>query len=69
MALIGATIGLAAALAIGGAAQSLLYGLSGRDPLVIVAAVAVLATVVLAGSWWPARRTSRIAPTEALRYE
>jgi ABC-type antimicrobial peptide transport system permease subunit len=69
MAAIGAAIGLAAALVLGRVAESLLYGLSGRDPLVIVAAVAVLAAVVLAGSWWPARRASRIAPTEALRYE
>ena len=69
MASIGAAIGLAAALVLGRAAESLLYGLSGRDPLVIGAAVAVLAAVVLAGSWWPARRAARIAPTEALRYE
>jgi predicted permease len=69
MAVIGAAIGLAAALALGRVAESLLYGLSGRDPFVIAAAVTVLAAVVLAGSWWPARRASRIAPTEALRYE
>jgi predicted permease len=69
MAVIGAAIGLAAALALGRVAESLLYGLSGSDPLVIATAVAVLAAVVLAGSWWPARRASRIAPTEALRYE
>jgi ABC-type antimicrobial peptide transport system permease subunit len=69
MAVVGAAIGLAAALALGRVAESLLYGLSGRDPFVIATAVAVLAVVVLAGSWWPARRASRIAPTEALRYE
>jgi predicted lysophospholipase L1 biosynthesis ABC-type transport system permease subunit len=69
MAVVGAAIGLAAALALGRVAESLVYGLSGRDPFVIATAVAVLAVVVLAGSWWPARRASRIAPTEALRYE
>jgi predicted permease len=69
MAVMGAAIGLAAALALGRVAESLLYGLSGRDPFVITTAVAVLAAVVVAGSWWPARRASRIAPTEALRYE
>jgi len=69
MTLIGAGIGLVAALALGRAAESLLFGLSGRDPTVFVAAAALLAAVVLAGSWLPARRASSIAPTEALRYE
>jgi ABC-type antimicrobial peptide transport system permease subunit len=50
-------------------AESVLFGLSGRDPFILVAATGVLAVVVLAGSWWPARRASRIAPTEALRQE
>ena len=69
MAAIGAAIGLVAALALGRVAESVLFGLSGRDPLVLGAAAAVLAAVVLAGSWLPARRASNIAPTEALRYE
>jgi predicted permease len=69
MALIGAAMGLAAALALGRVAESQLFGLSGRDPVVLSAAAAVLAAVVLAGSWLPARRASRIAPMEALRYE
>jgi ABC-type lipoprotein release transport system permease subunit len=49
--------------------EALLFGLSARDPLVFGAAVAVLAAVVLAASWVPAWRASRIAPTEALRYQ
>jgi ABC-type antimicrobial peptide transport system permease subunit len=69
MGLIGAVLGLVAALALGRVAEALLFGLSGRDPVVLAAALAVLAAVVLAGSWLPARRASRIAPTEALRYE
>jgi predicted permease len=69
MGLIGAGVGLVAALALGRVAEAMLFGLSGRDPLVLVAAAAVLAAVVLAGAWLPARRASRIAPTEALRYE
>ncbi len=69
MAAIGAAVGLAAALALGRVAQAVLFGLSGHDPVVIAAAVAVLAAVVLAASWLPAWRASRIAPLEALRYE
>jgi ABC-type antimicrobial peptide transport system permease subunit len=64
MALIGAGVGLVAALGIGRFAEALLFGLSGRDPAVLAAAA-----VVLAASWLPARRASGIAPMEALRYE
>ncbi|HEU4616745.1 MAG TPA: ABC transporter permease [Gammaproteobacteria bacterium] len=69
MALIGGAIGLAAALALGRVAEAVLFGLSGRDPFVLGGASAVLAGVVLAGSWLPARRAARIEPTEALRQE
>jgi len=69
MALIGTGAGLVAALAVGRVAESVLYGMSGRDPFIFVAATAVLGVVVLAGSWFPAQRASHIAPTEALRQE
>jgi ABC-type antimicrobial peptide transport system permease subunit len=69
MALIGLGVGLVAAIALGSVAEAVLFGLSGRDPLVIGAAAVMLAAVILAASWLPAWRASRIAPTEALRYE
>ena len=69
MALVGLGIGLAAAVSLGRVAEAVLFGLSGRDPVVIGAAGATLAAVILAASWLPAWRASRIAPTEALRYE
>jgi predicted permease len=69
MAAIGLGLGLAAALALGALAEAVLFGLSGRDPAVIGAAAVVLGVVILAASWLPAWRASRIAPTEALRYE
>jgi len=69
MAAIGLAIGLAAALVLGAFAESVLFGLSGRDPAVIGAAGAILAAVILAASWLPAWRASRTAPLEALRYE
>jgi ABC-type antimicrobial peptide transport system permease subunit len=69
IAVIGLVIGLGAAIGLGRAAEALLFGLSGRDPLVLGAASVVLSAVVLTASYWPARRASRIAPMEALRYE
>jgi ABC-type antimicrobial peptide transport system permease subunit len=69
MALIGGGAGLVAAIALGRAASALLYGLSGYDPAVLVAAAGVLSTVVLGASYVPARRASNLAPMEALRYE
>ncbi len=69
MAAIGLGLGLAVALGLGALAESVLFGLSGRDPVVIGGAAVLLAAVILAASWLPAWRASRIAPTEALRYE
>jgi ABC-type antimicrobial peptide transport system permease subunit len=69
MAAIGLGLGFAGALFMGRVAESVLFGLSGRDPVVMGAAAALLAAVVLVASWLPAWRASRIAPTEALRYE
>jgi predicted permease len=66
---IGIALGAVAAIALGRAAQTLLYGLSGYEPAVLVTAAAVLATVVVAAAYVPARRASSIAPMEALRHE
>lgn len=69
MALIGGVIGLAVAIALGRMAESLLFGLSGHDPWVLAAAVAVLSVAVFVAGYLPARRASNVAPMEALRYE
>jgi predicted permease len=69
MTLIGAVIGVAAAIGIGRAASSLLFELKGNDPLVIVTATVVLALVALGAGYIPARRASRVEPMQALRYE
>ncbi|PYS40082.1 MAG: hypothetical protein DMG14_11800, partial [Acidobacteria bacterium] len=69
MALIGGVIGVAAAVALGRTAEALLFGLSGHDPWVLAAAVAVLSAVMLVAGYLPARRASNIAPMEALHYE
>jgi ABC-type antimicrobial peptide transport system permease subunit len=69
MAVVGGGIGLLAAIAIGGVVESLLYGVSGRDPLVLTIAMVILALVVLGAGYLPARRASRLDPIEALRHD
>ena len=65
----GLLIGAALALASARAAKSLLYGLTPRDPLTLVAAVALLSAVAAFASFWPAYRASKLDPLIALRYE
>ncbi len=66
---IGGVLGLLGALALGKAAASLLFGLSGTDIPVMLAAVAVLALVAFGAGFLPALRASRVDPMQALRYE
>jgi predicted permease len=69
MTLVGQALGVAAALALGGVARSLLFGLSGDDPRVVAGAAVVLAAAALAAGLVPAWRASRIPPGSALRAE
>ena len=69
MTLVGGLLGLAGAVALGRAAESLLFGLDGRDPVVFGAAAVVLALVTFAAGYVPAWRASRVEPMGALRAE
>ncbi len=69
MVLVGGAIGVVAAIGLGRLAGSLLFGLSGHDPLVIALSVLSLGIVALAAGYIPARRASRVDPMQALRYE
>src|SRR5213082_1198584 len=69
MMLVGGGIGLVGALGLGRAAQSLLYGLQGHDPVVFVLAALLLTLVALGAVYVPARRASLVDPVRALRYE
>jgi len=69
MTAVGGAIGLAAAIALGRAASSLLYQLKGYDPQVLMGAAVILSAVAFAAGFVPAHRASRIEPMKALRYE
>jgi ABC-type antimicrobial peptide transport system permease subunit len=69
MLLIGGILGIGAAIAMGKAAGSLLFGLSGTDPVVIAVAAGVLGGVAFGAGYLPARRAAKVLPMQALRYE
>lgn len=69
MVAVGGVIGIGAAVALGKAARSVLFGVTGTDPLAILGAAALLTLVALAAGYLPARRASRVHPMQALRYE
>ena len=69
MALVGGSIGLIIALAVGRVAKSLLFQMEGSDPFVLAAATFALALVALGAGFVPALRASKIDPMNALRYE
>ncbi len=66
---IGGVAGMLAAFGVGRAAASLLYGITGIDPIVFVGSAVVLTLVSLAAGFIPAVRASKVNPMEALRWE
>lgn len=68
-AVIGVTLGGAAAFGLARFIKSFLYGVEASDPLVFIAVPIVLTLTALAAVWLPAMRATRINPTDALRYE
>jgi predicted permease len=69
MVAVGGVIGIAAAIALGRGAQSLLFGVKGFDPLAIVGGAALLTIVALGAGFFPALRASKVDPMRALRYD
>lgn len=65
----GIGVGLAAALAGGRLIQSLLFGVSPSDPVVLGGVTVLLVAVTLLACWLPARRAARLSPLTALRTE
>jgi predicted permease len=69
MTLVGALVGLGGALAVGKAAQSMLFQMTGADPTVLALSAVALALVALCAGFIPAHRASRVDPMRALKYE
>jgi ABC-type antimicrobial peptide transport system permease subunit len=69
LALAGAIVGLASAFGLTRFLESFLFSVKGHDPAVFIAVPLLLSLIALVAVWLPARRASRIEPTEALRYE
>ena len=67
--LLGVTVGIVGALALGRVMSSLIYGVKPTDPLTFLAVAAVLAMVALLATFIPAYRAAKVDPMVALRYE
>jgi putative ABC transport system permease protein len=67
LALAGCAVGAVGVAAVSRLAQSVLFGIAPHDPLTLGTTAAVLVVAVLAASWLPARRASRVDPATALR--
>lgn len=65
--LVGLALGVVGSLALARSMQSLLYGVEPSDPVTLAVVVAALAAIGVLACWLPARRASRIDPSEALR--
>jgi predicted permease len=66
---LGLAVGIPVALTSTRILKSLLYQLSPLDPAAISIATAVVVVMTVAAAWLPARRATRINPSQALRME
>jgi predicted permease len=67
--LIGIALGLSLALSANRFLQDFVVGVSPHDPFILIGVPAILAAVMMAACWLPARRASRVDPTLALRQD
>ncbi|MBC7841124.1 MAG: ABC transporter permease [Gemmatimonadaceae bacterium] len=64
---LGLMLGVASSLALSRTIESILFGVASRDPVTLAVVAATMSTIGLIACWMPARRASRIDPSEALR--
>ena len=69
LAAVGLAIGVVLALGLSWTLTTQLYETSAADPITFVGVVGILGAVAALATYLPARRASRIAPIEALRYQ
>jgi predicted permease len=69
LALVGVVLGFIGAAALTRLIRSLLYEVTPTDPLTFAAVSVLFFVTALLACWFPARRATRLNPTEALHYE
>jgi putative ABC transport system permease protein len=69
LALLGAVLGLAAAMGLARLMTSLLFGVSAADPATFSGVAVILLGVAMAACYIPARRATRVDPMVGLRHE
>jgi hypothetical protein len=67
--LIGATLGIAGAIAFGRLLTSLLYGVAPGDPIALFSTILILLATAGASAWLPARRAASVDPAITLRHD
>ncbi len=67
--LLGIAAGLAGTLVTGRLLDTLLYGVTARDPLTLAAVPTLLGAIALLATWLPGRRATRVNPVVALRHQ
>ena len=65
----GLVVGAVASRAVGTSLEGLLFGVSPRDPMLLLITAMTLATATLAVCWPHARRAARVDPVDVLRSE
>ncbi len=69
LSILGLLLGVTASLLMSHYLQSLVYGVSPRDPATYILAAATLSAAALFGCWRPAVQASQTSPAEAIRAE